>query len=769
MYFQRKRWIRLLAALMVLGLLTGCGRTEGQEEEQAPIWKQALFSAQDRKETRIEYQVTRQFSLEGIVEAAILETGIASVQVLPKEGCKVTFYSQEDGEAVGSASLSGDYATCEIRAGRQDEVVVFLQPSSSPKLREVWMADSAGNCLQLGSIDFSDLPETPFSPEVKDINITEDGTVFLWYSVYILAKDSGLERHNDTPEGALYQANRIYVLDEEGRLRGYASEPERIISGKITAGGYEVCVWGKSGWFQKTVDADGKISEQTSTEAVFWMEGADPALCWNQEETAYYVKDNALWKFDDTAEGSDRVFDLASFGLLQEEICDMQVRDGGQIEILFQREGKISYLCMQEGESEVTVLTLADIGVQPGLSLYKAVTEFNRTHQDCRVEIIDYHDENNTYDEAVTRFQLDLARGNAPDLLVTSSVPDGAVYSEKGMLCDLYAFMERDSELNRETVVPSVLRAYEENGGLYVLAPNFVLATVCGPKSIVGDKEGLSLKEFQELLAKNPNRYLTGFPQMETALMDLLRAGMDDFIDWEKGTCNFDCEEFQELLEFIKEDLVPREYVLDSIMEGNAQLYQDYRSGKIMLKIGWLCDVCDYSMMKELFGEDVTLVGYPTNSGSGTCVNLQPAEVSIMKASQNQDRAWEFLKFYCMYINPEPSEVEGFSILSSRLEEQLQESQTTRYTNNEFGEREKSPRRYQSDTFHTINYYVYEATKEDADVVARIIESSDTKYGSYSAIFKIILEECAPYLAGDKKASEVSRVIQGRLSLYLAE
>lgn len=138
--------------------------------------------------------------------------------------------------------------------------------------------------------------------------------------------------------------------------------------------------------------------------------------------------------------------------------------------------------------------------------------------------MIDYHDENNTYDEAAIRLQLDLARGNAPDLLVTTSVPDGAVYSEKGMLCDLYAFMEHDSELNRETVVPSVLRAYEENGGLYVLAPNFVLATVYGPKSILGDKERRSLKEFQELL------------------------------------------------KFIKEDLVPREYVLDSSM-GETRSY----------------------------------------------------------------------------------------------------------------------------------------------------------------------------------------------------
>lgn len=213
-----------------------------------------------------------------------------------KEAETNVFPDEKVDQALGSADGFG--------AGRNGEAVVFLQPSGS-ELREIWMADGAGNCRLLGSIDFSDLPDTPFPPEVKDIHITDDDTVFLWYSVYILAKDSGLEEHNDAPEGALYQTDRIYALD-----------------------------------------ADGNISEQTSEETVSWMEGAEPALSWNLEKTTYYIKDNALCKFDDATEESSRVFELASFGILQEEIRDIRVRDGGQIEILFQREGETSYLCM---------------------------------------------------------------------------------------------------------------------------------------------------------------------------------------------------------------------------------------------------------------------------------------------------------------------------------------------------------------------------------------------------------------------------------------
>ena len=350
-------------------------------------------------------------------------------------------------------------------------------------------------------------------------------------------------------------------------------------------------------------------------------------------------------------------------------------------------------------------------------------------------------------------------------------MPDGAVYSEKGMLCDLYGFMEDDEEVNRETVVPSVLRAYEENGGLYVLAPNFILVTLYGPKSIVGDDMRMNLEGFRKLLAENPDKDIDVYSGMDM-LNTLLCVGMDDFIDWETGTCNFDCEEFRELLRFTRDDLASREYVLPEDSYGNAQLYEDYRNGRIMLTIGRIEDVCDYSLMREMFGQDITLIGYPTSSGSGACIQLTPAEVSIMSASQNQDRAWEFLKYYCSYVPSGPDYSyyqDDFSILSSRLEEQMKESQTPRYSINEFGQQEKTPRASGGDTYHTISYNIYEASKEDADAVAALIENSDTRYGIYSSILLIIREEVEPYMEGQKTAEEVSRIVQGRLSIYLAE
>ena len=776
---RKNKSIRLLTMLLTLCLLAGCGASQGPEGGQAPNgqtsggqgsagqtsgWKQALFSAPDRKEKT--YYLAAQVPLGKDAEAAILESCLAAAKISP-EGCRVDFCSREDGRALGSAVLSGSYETCEVRAGRQDEALIFLEPSGAD-VREVWLADAEGNTERLGSIGPFDLPDAPFPPTVKDVGITEDGTVFVRYSVYIRARDTGLERHQDVPEDALYLIDRIYVLDEKAGVRGPASEPEEVVLGRVTADGYEMTVKGEDGWSTETVKKDGSLSPQEAAKAAPWLEGSDSMLQWTLEGTLWYIKDNALWKQNGSAEEGSRAFDLADFGRAQEEIKALRVDGGGRIGLLAQSEGETSYLCIAEGEDEVTVLTLADIDTEMSPLLREVVTDFNRTHQDCRVEIVDYLAEASDYDDAVTKLHLDLSRGNAPDLLVTSSMPDGAVYSEKGMLCDLYGFMEDDEEVNRETVVPSVLRAYEENGGLYVLAPNFVLSTLYGPKSIVGDDMRMNLEGFRKLLAENPDKDVSIVLGLDT----LLCAGMDDFIDWETGTCNFDCEEFRELLKFTRDDLASREYVLPEDSYGNAQLYEDYRNGRIMLTIGRIEDVCDYSLMREMFGQDITLIGYPTSSGSGACIQLTPAEVSIMSASQNQDRAWEFLKYYCSYVPSGPDYSyyqDDFSILSSRLEEQMKESQTPRYSINEFGQQEKTPRASGGDTYHTISYNIYEASKEDADAVAALIENSDTRYGIYSSILLIIREEVEPYMEGQKTAEEVSRIVQGRLSIYLAE
>ena len=113
--------------------------------------------------------------------------------------------------------------------------------------------------------------------------------------------------------------------------------------------------------------------------------------------------------------------------------------------------------------------------------------------------------------------------------------------------------------------------------------------------------------------------------------------------------------------------------------------------------------------------------------------------------------------------------MDGFSILSAQLEEQLQESQKPRYIIDEIGQEQKVPRRSDGAPSRTVVYEIYEATEEDADAVAELIKNSNTRRGRYSGMMDIILEEAPAYFEGDKTAAEVGKVIQGRVRLYLAE
>ena len=51
-------------------------------------------------------------------------------------------------------------------------------------------------------------------------------------------------------------------------------------------------------------------------------------------------------------------------------------------------------------------------------------------------------------------------------------------YAAKGLLEDLYPYMDADSEVTRASFLPSVLRSLETDGRLYMIGNTFSVMTV---------------------------------------------------------------------------------------------------------------------------------------------------------------------------------------------------------------------------------------------------------------------------------------------------
>lgn len=60
-------------------------------------------------------------------------------------------------------------------------------------------------------------------------------------------------------------------------------------------------------------------------------------------------------------------------------------------------------------------------------------------------------------------------------------------------------------------------------------------------------------------------------------------------------------------------------------------------------------------------------------------------------------------------------------------------------------------------------------TQAQADKVWELINSTTKTDTQNSSIYNMILQQVSPYFAGEKSAEEVSRQVQSRVGLFLAE
>ena len=161
------------------------------------------------------------------------------------------------------------------------------------------------------------------------------------------------------------------------------------------------------------------------------------------------------------------------------------------------------------------------------------VSRFNRNNSEYRIEVTDYSQFNDyssgneeDWNAGITRLQTEIIAGEVPDILDISLLSADRL-GTKGILEDLYPYLEADPELNLTDLNEHVLQAFEENGHLYQTVGNFYVLTTAGLSNVVGDQIGWNMDEFnaamQMLQAENPNSTVFGaYMTKDTALTFLL-------------------------------------------------------------------------------------------------------------------------------------------------------------------------------------------------------------------------------------------------------
>lgn len=405
--------------------------------------------------------------------------------------------------------------------------------------------------------------------------------------------------------------------------------------------------------------------------------------------------------------------------------------------------------------------------------LKQAVVDFNKTNEQYRITITDYSEYNvvGDYTAGATKLDNDIISGKVPDIIVCSDNLSIGQYADKGLLADFYELMDKDETIQREDYCENVFRALEYDGKLYQMPTNFRIATIFGKESIFGTETSISWDRLESILAQYPDSVTFSEVTKETILSQGLLYTYNQLVDEVTGECHFDSEAFKNLLEFANQ--FPDEINYDAYNDENywQQMETQYVEDRALLCMTIVYSVYDAWLQGyRVFGEDVTPVGFPTEEGSGSCIQLNTS-YAISKKSPYIDGAWEFIKSFiseeAQTLDAEEARYSEMPILKSALEKCAEQIKYKPYYTDMDGNKQE----YDETVYIGGQEIVIEpASDEDVEKLMNFILSVDKKAsGNYEEALKIITEDAAGYFSGAKSLDEVVGVIQSRMNILVSE
>lgn len=744
------RFRSIVLICMLALFITGCGKTDnnigtGQETTKNSGSNNHVMSWQ-AKHTPLENRYMHAVATDRIYGCYVKDD-----QILLDMVNKQDFSAKETLKISGASFIAG------MASDQEGNIYLMGNKGESTGL---WRIDTAGNLLDYAEMELEDT-EKVRNLLLKGIYTDQNGILFVWCEMLVPrteiigGKESGEVWHWE---------DRVYVMDAQLKM---------IFCEKIEDTGgtdvlnFQIGTDGKPLFIVK--DSDGvymqeiDVAQKGRKDAVRLeksgklFDGDDePENIVSVDDGFLYCQSNELFVYHYNTQKTEEIFSLSTYGIFSSDLLFLR-KNGDVIEMIDNHEdsGNSDFISFTFGETEKKIVTLGSTLMLPYLE--RVVAEFNRYNSEYRVEIVDYVAQKGDYEDAVEQLKLDVVSGKAPDIITVEGI-DYGTFSEKGVLADLYDLMKDDEECSREMLVQSVAGAFEDQGHLYRISPSFQLFSMWGYGDVTGGRSGVTFEELFQMLEKSGKdlNSIGGFSADEPVLSRLCMVSMDEFVDWEKGTCSFDGDYFKKVLSFAKE------------YTGNytGGYYSDrIRKREVVMSVGIISSVTDYQIQNELYGGNVAFVGYPVAEGSGTAVAFRGDAVAIAINAHKEDQAgaWEFVKFYLLH----GYDGQGFPIIQEQFDRVLDAAMVEDYGISEDGSSEKYPKDYYNDGGESI--VVYAATRKDIDTVRRLVESAGTRCEWNSTIMNIINEEAEGYFSGQVDLDSTVKKIQNRASLYLQE
>ena len=614
----------------------------------------------------------------------------------------------------------------------------------------------------------------------------------------VLGEDEYINNHTFDSEGNLYvvTASKIYALDPQMNIL-FSVEGKDMWSEPIQLGG---------GLMGMQVWEDDETSE-TSTNKLRTIDpakqdwGPEYILSSNVYDLSpgggdylcYYQLNDSIFGFkaaaDDSAAGEgERLFSWIEAGIDYSDVNGFYFLPDGRVAALLMEwpedgkgsSAKISVVILtatpREELPEKTTLIYASLYLS--YDARRKILDFNKRSDQYRIEVRDYaeYDTDGKGQMALQKLNTEILAGNVPDILDTNNLPLRQ-YGAKGILEDLWPFIDSDPDLGRDALMVRPLEANAQDGKLYEIFNSFSIQTAAGPSKIVGDSLSWTLADLQAALEKMPEGCsIMGQDDTQESMLRLLMSlNMDQFVDWTTGKCSFDSEDFKAMLEFC------RSFPVEWDWEKQGEDYEDANSrimnGRQLLST---MNVSDFTWSVQspaaVFNNEFTFVGFPRENGSAGSYFSFYRGLAMTSSCADKEGAWSFIRQTLLPQVENGRYYGNFPINKADFDKVVQQSMEIEYETDENGkpvldeDGNKIPV-YMGDIWVTNDLQVPSraATQEDVDKVMELYNAVDSMYAYDEKIFDAVKEVASQYFAGDKPLDDTASLIQSKVSLYVNE
>jgi len=574
---------------------------------------------------------------------------------------------------------------------------------------------------------------------------------------------------NVDDEGSIYLASdaSVHILDNQGSLLFSLDNPGYLAN----------LVWLSDGTVALAEQQDGRVYlKRVDTRSKSWGEIISLPPDVPQWNNVFSGNGEYLYLYNDSAHLNGIVAETGELVRVLSWV-DSTLSSGEITDVMFLPDGRIAatrqtwiYNTAMGAQQPVTALILLtetsanEIPEKMQLtfgtfdfnsSIRYAVELFNSNSDTHSIQVTDYSRFNTDGDwsAGILRLSAEIIAGNAPDILEMRNMPIQN-YVSKGLLVDLYPFLDADPELGRDSLIESVLKASEIDGSLYRIVPSFFIGTILGHPSVLGDYPGWNFDEFMVVLDENPQADLPLGPMNSkmTFLSLALRSNIEIYVDPVSGTASFENDDFISLLELANK--FPPEQDTGNTVSSHRLISE----GRQIMDMWNFWDFVSYPVWRTIFGGNLVFKGFPTENRDGN-VFMPSTCIAITTNCAQPDAAWEFVRLFLLEDYQRDMIIYNMPANKIVFEERLNAAMKP----------------LPGIVISTSDGLLLEDIKdiaisqEEADNLRDFIDNITRMRNYDDTLWTIVSEGADDFFNGLTTAQDAARIIQNRASIYLSE